>query len=90
MREKPDGFLMPKVQPTTGQPEQDDPAVTFHEGRAYRHEGSQRDPDYGVTRTDMEALRQRHVERAMLEKRISEAQFQHALANAAKLTGKLD
>lgn len=86
MRARPDGWLMPKVQPTTGQPEQGDPAVTWHKGRAYRHEGSQHDPDYGVKPADMEALRQRHVETMTERQLYADLNLRRALEAAPKLT----
>jgi len=77
----PDRWLMPKPQPTTGPKDPvAKPAAPVKVGP---------DPDYGVTVDDMEALRQRHVERAQDGQMRGEMAFAHFLGQAPSLVAAM-
>lgn len=80
MRRKPDGWLSgyPVVTDTPAAAP-DDPAVSYVDGKGFRREGSETTPDYGVTRADMEALRQRHVEAGEERQRYAELNLRRTL-----------
>lgn len=80
MRRKPDGWLSgyPVVTDTPAAAP-DDPAVSYVDGKGFRREGSETTPDYGVTRADMEALRQRHVEAGEARRRYAELNLRRTL-----------
>lgn len=81
MRAKPDGWLMPKVQPTTGPK---DPIVK----QAVKADAKGDHRRYEVTPEDMEALRQRHVETMQDRQRYADLNLRRTLEAAPKLTGR--
>lgn len=77
----PDRWLMPKVQPPTGPKDPvAKPAAPVKAGP---------DPDYGVKRADLDALAQRHAERAQDGQMRGEMAFAHFLGQAPSLVAAM-